>query len=131
LAAGCSILNKLFDLASPALIAMAVDVVVKQQDSIIAQLGIKDIFGQFLIVALLTVITWMLESFFECRYRVLWRNLAQNIQYNLRLNAYSYLQELELAYIEEHSTGAFMSILSDDVNQLERFVDVALTTLSK
>jgi len=82
-------------------------------------------------VALLTVITWMLESFFECRYRVLWRNLAQNIQYNLRLNAYSYLQELELAYIEEHSTGAFMSILSDDVNQLERFVDVALTTLSK
>ncbi|MEW5857475.1 MAG: ABC transporter, partial [Cyanobacteriota bacterium] len=42
----CSILNKIFDLAPPALIGAAVDVVVKQQDSLIAQFGIKDVFGQ-------------------------------------------------------------------------------------
>ncbi|WP_066381269.1 ABC transporter ATP-binding protein [Anabaena sp. CA = ATCC 33047] len=124
LATGCSILNKIFDLAPPALIGIAVDVVVKQQDSIIAQLGVKDIFGQFLIVSLLTVITWILESFFEYRYKLFWRNLAQNIQHNLRLDAYKHLQELELAYFEERSTGGLMSILSDDVNQLERFLDV-------
>jgi ATP-binding cassette, subfamily B, bacterial len=124
LATGCSVLNKIFDLAPPALIGIAVDVVVKQQDSIIAQLGVKDIFGQFLIVALLTVITWILESFFEYRYKLFWRNLAQNIQHNLRLDAYKHLQELELAYFEERSTGGLMSILSDDVNQLERFLDV-------
>jgi ATP-binding cassette subfamily B protein len=124
LATSCSVLNKLFDLAPPILIGIAVDVVVKQQDSIIAQLGIKDIFGQFLILSLLTVITWILESFFEYRYMLLWRNLAQNIQHNLRLDAYNHLQELELAYFEERSTGGLMSILSDDVNQLERFLDV-------
>jgi ATP-binding cassette subfamily B protein len=124
LAIACSILNKLFDLAPPALIGIAVDVVVKQQDSIIAQLGIKDILGQFLIVSLLTVITWLLESFFQYRYELLWRNLAQNIQHNLRLDAYQHLQELELAYFEERSTGGLMSILSDDVNQLERFLNV-------
>jgi ATP-binding cassette subfamily B protein len=124
LAAGSSILNKLFDLAPPALVGIAVDVVVKQQDSIIAQLGIKDIFGQFLILSLLTVITWILESIFEYRYKLIWRNLAQNIQHNLRLDAYNHLQELELAYFEERSTGGLMSILSDDVNQLERFLDV-------
>ncbi|BCL39429.1 ABC transporter [Nostoc sp. MS1] len=124
LATGCSILNKIFDLAPPALIGIAVDVVVKQQDSIIAQLGVKDILGQFLIVSLLTVITWILESFFEYRYKLFWRNLAQNIQHNLRLDAYKHLQELELAYFEERSTGGLMSILSDDVNQLERFLDV-------
>ncbi|MBD2502828.1 ABC transporter ATP-binding protein [Anabaena azotica] len=124
LATGCSILNKIFDLAPPALIGIAVDVVVKQQDSIIAQLGVKDIQGQFLIVSLLTVITWILESFFEYHYKLFWRNLAQNIQHNLRLDAYKHLQELELAYFEERSTGGLMSILSDDVNQLERFLDV-------
>jgi len=124
LAIACSVLNKIFDLAPPALIGIAVDVVVKQQDSIIAQWGIKDIFGQFLIVSLLTVITWILESFFEYRYKLFWRNLAQNIQHNLRLDAYRHLQELELAYFEERSTGGLMSILSDDVNQLERFLDV-------
>ncbi len=138
LATGSSILNKLFDLAPPALVGIAVDVVVKQQDSIIAQLGIKDIFRQFLILSVLTVITWILESTFEYRYKLIWRNLAQNIQHNLRLDAYNHLQELELAYFEERSTGGLMSILSDDVNQsgglmsilsddvnqLERFLDV-------
>ncbi|TVP63939.1 MAG: ABC transporter ATP-binding protein [Nodularia sp. (in: Bacteria)] len=129
LAIGCSILNKLFDLAPPALIGIAVDVVVQQQDSIIAQFGVQDIFGQFLILSLLTVITWILESFFEYRYKLLWRNLGQKIQHNLRLDAYKHLQELELAYFEERSTGGLMSILSDDVNQLERFLDVGANDL--
>lgn len=118
-----SILNKLFDLAPPGLIGVAVDVVVKQQDSIIAQLGVKDIFGQFLILSFLTVIIWILESVFEYAYARLWRNLAQKIQHDLRLDAYKHLQELELAYFEERSTGGLMSILSDDINQLERFLD--------
>lgn len=124
LASVCSILNKVFDLAPPALIGIALDVVVKKQDSIIAQVGIKDVFGQFLILALLTAVTWILESVFQYFYNLLWRKLAQNIQHNLRLDAYSHLQELELAFFEERSTGGLMSILSDDVNQLERFLDV-------
>ncbi|GAB1539855.1 ABC transporter ATP-binding protein [Scytonema sp. NUACC21] len=129
LATICSILNKLFDLAPPGLIGIAVDVVVKQQDSIIAQLGVKDIFGQFLILSFLTVIVWVLESLFEYAYARLWRNLAQNIQHDLRLDAYQHLQELELAYFEERSTGGLMSILSDDINQLERFLDVGANDL--
>jgi ATP-binding cassette subfamily B protein len=124
LAIGASILNKIFDLAPPVLIGIAVDVVVKQQDSIIARLGVKDIYGQFLILSLLTVITWILESLFEYCLKLLWRNLGQNVQHNLRLDAYKHLQELELAYFEERSTGGLMSILSDDINQLERFLDV-------
>ncbi|PPJ63479.1 ABC transporter [Cuspidothrix issatschenkoi CHARLIE-1] len=124
LAIGASILNKIFDLAPPVLIGIAVDVVVKQQDSIIARLGVKDIYGQFLILSLLTVITWILESLFEYCFKLLWRNLGQNVQHNLRLDAYKHLQELELAYFEERSTGGLMSILSDDINQLERFLDV-------
>ncbi|MBE9230922.1 ABC transporter ATP-binding protein [Cuspidothrix issatschenkoi LEGE 03284] len=124
LAIGASILNKIFDLAPPVLIGIAVDVVIKQQDSIIARLGVKDIYGQFLILSLLTVITWILESLFEYCLKLLWRNLGQNVQHKLRLDAYKHLQELELAYFEERSTGGLMSILSDDINQLERFLDV-------
>ncbi|MEA5627729.1 ABC transporter ATP-binding protein [Nostoc sp. UHCC 0251] len=123
LATTYSTLNKFFDLAPPALIGVAVDVVVKQQDSIIAQLGVRDVFQQFLIISFLTVIIWILESVFEYAYARLWRNLGQNIQHDLRLDAYKHLQELELAYFEERSTGGLMSILSDDINQLERFLD--------
>ncbi|MGB3205590.1 MAG: ABC transporter ATP-binding protein [Crinalium sp.] len=123
-AIACSVLNKIFDLAPPALIGAAVDVVVKKQDSLIAQLGVKDVFHQLVILSFLSLIIWGLESVFEYAYARLWRNLAQNIQHNLRLDAYSHLQELELAYFEERSTGGLMSILSDDINQLERFLDI-------
>lgn len=119
----CSIFNKIFDLAPPALIGAAVDVIVKQQDSLIAKWGVKDVFTQFIILSILTVIVWILESIFEYAYARLWRNLAQSIQHNLRQDAYGHLQELEISYFEERSTGALMSILSDDINQLERFLD--------
>ena len=123
LASICSFLNKLFDLAPPALIGIAVDVVVKQQDSILAQWGIKDVFWQLAIITGLSAIVWALESIFEYAYDYLWRNLAQDIEHDLRLEAYSHLQELELAYFEERSTGGLISILNDDINQLERFLD--------
>ena len=120
----CSILNKLFDLAPPAIIGAAVDVVVKQEDSIVARFGITDIFGQLLILSVLSAIIWGLESVFEYALTRLWRNLAQDVQHDIRLDAYSHVQDLDLAYFEENSTGSLLSVLNDDINQLERFLDV-------
>ncbi|MEO0852602.1 MAG: ABC transporter ATP-binding protein, partial [Cyanobacteria bacterium J06648_11] len=124
LAIGCSISNKIFDLAPPALIGAAVDVVVQQQDSLLARLGIVDIEQQLVTLALLSVVVWGLESAFEYAYSRLWRELAQQIQHDLRLEAYQHLQQMEMAYFEERSTGGLMSVLNDDINQLERFLDV-------
>jgi ATP-binding cassette, subfamily B, bacterial len=123
LAVLCSVLNKFFDLAPPVLIGLAVDSIVQQQNSWIAQFGVSNVKEQFLILAALTVLIWVLESVFEYAYARLWRNLAQKIQHNLRLDAYRHLQELELEYFEARSTGGLMAILNDDVNQLERFLD--------
>jgi ATP-binding cassette subfamily B protein len=122
-ATACSITNTILDLAPPWVVGTAVDILVKQQDSIIAQLGIKDIFWQFLLLSFITVIIWILESVSQYAYDRLWRNLAQNIQHNLRLDAYNHLQQLESAYFEESSTGGLMSILNDDINQLEDFLN--------
>lgn len=122
-AATCSVLNKIFDLAPPVLIGAAVDIVVKRQDSLIAALGITDVFQQLLALSLISAIIWGLESVFEYAYARLWRNLAQTMQHDLRLDAYQHLQNLELAYFEDRSTGELMSILNDDINQLERFLD--------
>lgn len=122
-AAACSILNKIFDLAPPVLIGAAVDIVVKRQDSLIAALGITDVFQQLVALSVISAIIWGLESVFEYAYARLWRNLAQTMQHDLRLDAYQHLQNLELAYFEDRSTGELMSILNDDINQLERFLD--------
>jgi ATP-binding cassette subfamily B protein len=123
LATLCSVLNKLFDLAPEALIGVAVDVVVRGGDSLVSRLGFPDPRDQLFVLAGITFAIWVLESLFEYLYGVLWRNLAQTIQHELRQSAYTHLQELDLAFFEERSTGGLMSVLSDDVNQLERFLD--------
>ena len=53
----------------------------------------------------------------------MWRNLAQTAQHELRMDAYNHIQNLEMQWFSEQSTGGLMSILNDDVNQLERFLD--------
>ena len=125
----CSILNKLFDLAPPAIIGAAVDVVVQKEDSIVANFGITDIFDQLVVLSILSAIVWALESVFEYAYTRLWRNLAQDVQHDIRLDAYAHVQNLELAYFEERSTGSLLSVLNDDINQLERFLDVGATEI--
>ena len=71
------------------------DVVIKKEDSLIAKWGIKDTFGQLLALTFISLIVWGLESIFQYAYQRLWRNLAQNIQHDLRIKTYSHLQDLE------------------------------------
>ncbi len=122
-AIACSVLNKFFDLAPPLLIGWAVDILIEKENSFLGKLGITDVGGQLFILSLVSAVIWGLESLFEYAYARLWRNVAQSMQNDLRIDAYSHLQEMELAYFEERSTGGLMSILSDDINQLERFLD--------
>lgn len=119
-----SFLNKLFDLAPPILIGMAVDIVVKGEDSLLGSWGISSTMTQLSVVAFLTLIIWGAESLFEYLFQIDWRNLAQEVQHRLRMDAYRHVQDLEVAYFEDKSTGSLISVLNDDVNQLERFLDV-------
>ncbi len=118
-----SVLNKLFDLAPPLLIGAAVDVVVQREESFLAGYGIVDVDSQILWLAIGTLVIWGLESVFEYAFALAWRGLAQTLQHELRMEAYDHVQHLELAYFEDRSTGGLMTILGDDINQLERFLD--------
>ena len=122
-AALCSVLNKLFDLAPPVLIALAVNVVVQQDTSWLASWGVTSIPGQLGVLAGLSFVIWSAESLFEYLYALLWRNLAQTVQHELRLEAYAHLQRLEMGFFESSSSGRLLAILNDDINQLERFLD--------
>jgi len=118
-----SILNKLFDLAPPILIGAAVDVVVQGEESFISGFGVTNPFNQLLWLAGVTVFVWVFESIFQYLFEVYWRDLAQYTQDSLRKDTYQNLQQQELAYFEDQSTGELNTILNDDINQLERFLD--------
>jgi ATP-binding cassette, subfamily B, bacterial len=122
-AAGCTIVNTLMDLAPPALMGAAIDVLLKQQNSFLSRFGIQSVVHQFFLLAFITVLIWGLESLSNYGYDLLWRNLAQDMQHDLRLDAYTHLQELEATYFEEQTTGGLIAILSDDINQLEHFLN--------
>ncbi|MEN8042065.1 MAG: ABC transporter transmembrane domain-containing protein, partial [Actinomycetota bacterium] len=124
LAAVWSFLNKAVDLAPPFLIGLAVDVVANQGDSILAGWGVADPKTQIVVIAVITFIIWALESLFEYLLGIEWRNLAQTIQHELRVDTYEHLQELDVSYFEDRPTGDLMAVLNDDVNQLERFLDI-------
>lgn len=122
-ATSCSVVNKLFDIAPEILIGIAIDVVVNQENSFVAQLGFVSPTQQITVLAVLTLLIWVGESIFEYLYLILWRNLAQRLQSDLRIDTYSHVQSLDLAFFEERSSGDLIAIMNDDVNQLERFLD--------
>lgn len=126
-----SILNKGFDILPEVLIGAAVDVVVRGEESFLARellagLGIRDTWSQLLTLGALNVFIWGGESLFEYLYHVWWRNLAQDLQHELRLDVYRHTQQLEMSYFESAKTGNLMSILNDDINQMERFLNGGL-----
>ncbi|QBC42710.1 ABC transporter ATP-binding protein [Iodobacter fluviatilis] len=118
-----SIINKFFDILPEVLIGVAVDVVVNREASFLAKLGVSDSFHQLLYLGVITALVWGGESLFEYLYQIRWRNLAQNLQHDLRLDAYRHVQKLPLSYFENKSTGKLMAILNDDINQMERFLN--------
>jgi len=118
-----SVLNKLFDVLPEVLIGVAVDVVVSRKASFVARFGVSEPHRQLLLLAVITVFVWVFESTFEYMYAVRWRNLAQNLQHDLRMESYAHVQRLELSWFERTRTGTLMSILNDDINQMERFLN--------
>ncbi|MEY4550128.1 MAG: hypothetical protein RL685_6323 [Pseudomonadota bacterium] len=118
-----SALNKLFDVLPEVLIGIAVDVVVNRKASFVARFGIEAPERQLIFLAVLTAGIWVFESLFEYLYAVRWRNLAQDLQHDLRMEAYAHVQRLELGWFEDRRTGNLMSILNDDINQMERFLN--------
>jgi len=120
-----SLVKKFFDIAPELLIGVAVDVVVNKGDSLVGRIfETDDRFHQLSILAVITAIIWICESISDYVSHLLWRNLAQTIEHETRMDVYGHVQSLEMSYFEDHTSGGLMAVLGDDVNQLERFLDL-------
>lgn len=125
-----SVLNKLFDIAPELLIGVAIDVVVRTEDSFVSRLlGVEDREQQLLVLAGITIVAWVLESSSQYVSERLWRGLSQDLQHDLRLDAYRRVQDLDMAWFEDRESGRLLTVLNDDVNQLERFLDVGASKI--
>ncbi len=112
------------DVVPEVLIGAVIDVIVRGQDSFMgATFGITDKWQQIVVLGILNAFAWVFESIFGYLSALAWRNLSQSIEHDIRTNLYSHVQTLEVAWFEDTSSGGLLSIINDDINQLERFLD--------
>ncbi|MFC7490762.1 MULTISPECIES: ABC transporter ATP-binding protein [unclassified Knoellia] len=120
-----STINKVADVVPELLIGAAVDVVVRGTDSYVGTLlGVESRYAQLGWLAAINVVVWVIESLSQYVADVLWRGLAQGIEHDLRVEAYDHAQHLDMSWHEGRASGTTLATLNDDVNQLERFLDV-------
>ncbi|QIK76776.1 ABC transporter ATP-binding protein [Nocardioides piscis] len=124
-AVAASTVNKVADVVPELLIGAAVDVVVRGQDSFVGQaLGVDSRYAQLAWLAAINAVVWLIESLSQYVADVLWRGLAQGVEHDLRVEAYDHVQHLDLGWHEGRAAGSTLATLNDDVNQLERFLDI-------
>jgi len=117
----CSIANKVFDIIPELLIGVAVDIAASQKNSFLAHIGIMNPKMQLIVLGIITIVLYCCESFFELFHSFFWKDIGQEIQHSVRLNAYRHLQRLKMSFLEEKSSGSLLTILVDDINLLEQF----------
>ena len=54
---------------------------------------------------------------------------AQNIQHSVRTDTYDTMQRLNMGFFADKQTGELLSVLSNDVNQLEQFLNEGLNSV--
>ena len=129
-ACGASVTNKILDLMPPLLVGWVIDSLRGAPPGWISRLaGTRDPWSMAVVLAGLSVAIFFFESLFEWLYQRAFRNLAQTVQHDLRMDAYNRIQSREIAFFEEHRLGEILSMLNDDVNQLERFLNTGFNEM--
>jgi ATP-binding cassette subfamily B protein len=130
-----SIFARLLDLAPPVLLGFALDAVFREDknfqdiwfvpDSVIP----ADPQGQLLLTVVLIGGAFMFGSMFHWVRNWGFNSFAQNIQHDVRTDTYDKMQRLNMDFFADKQTGEMMSILSNDVNRLERFLNDGMNSM--
>jgi len=134
-----SILARVLDLLPPIFLAVAVDAIFRDDSTYAEALPFggslvepyipEEAIDQFwFTIGLLTAIFVLAAAFHWVRN---WgfNYFAQHIQHDARTDTYDRMQELNMDFFADKQTGEMMSILSNDVNRLERFLNDGMNSL--
>lgn len=77
-------------------------------------------------LALIASVAYVIQALAQFTSRYLFQATAQEIQNDLRSEAYDHMQRLSLTFFDDHQTGGMMAILNSDVNRLENFFNTEI-----
>ena len=83
---------------------------------------------QLLLVVALLAASYVLEAGLSWVNSWSWNRFAQQFQHAVRVDTYDAVQHRGMRFFDDKQTGEVMSILNNDVNQLEEFLTNSLNT---
>ena len=130
---GSSVTTRLARLVPPIIVGAAIDRVINQSadPGLLADIGLVTAapamttaarLGLLRRLAVIALVAYLIRSITRFTDRYLLESTAQKIQRDLRNDTYDHMQRLSLDFFATHQTGAMMSILNNDINQLETFL---------
>ena len=133
-----SVIARILDLLPPLILGIAIDAVIVREVSYVQAVGELLWFlprtalgsvipatraGQFWLSIGLIGVGFFGGAAFHWSRNWGWNSFAQNIQHSIRTDTYDKMQRLNMDFFADKQTGEMMSILSNDVNRLERFLN--------
>jgi ATP-binding cassette subfamily B protein len=85
--------------------------------------------GQFHILVSLIVAAFMVEAVLNYLRGYGLNAFAQHVQHDVRVDTYDAMQKLEMDFFHDNSSGELMSVLNNDVNRLEQFLNTELNQI--
>jgi len=131
-----SIFARVLDLLPPLLLAVAIDAVFRGEAAfslwLVPQswLPATDT-GQLWLTGGIIAATFGLAAVFHYTRNWGWNRFAQGVQHDLRTDTYDKMQRLNMDYFADKQTGELMSVLSNDVNRLEKFLNDGMNSVSR
>lgn len=121
-----STINKIFDLMPPIMTGWLVDVLANTPP---AWMPGETSWNQVVMIVLIIAGVFSAESFFEWLFQKSFFKLAQDVQHDLRMDSYRHVQERSLPFFEKNRIGNLLTLLNDDINQLERFLNTGFNEI--
>ncbi|WP_160134471.1 ABC transporter ATP-binding protein [Halococcus salsus] len=131
-----SLVARMLDLLPPLLLGIGIDAVFRGNRAFtldpipIAQSSLPTTrTGQFWLLVGLICVSFFGGAIFHYGRNWGWNAFSQNIQHSVRTDTYDKMQRLNMDFFADKQTGEMMSILSNDVNRLEQFLNGGLNSL--
>ncbi|WP_436929056.1 ABC transporter ATP-binding protein [Halosimplex halobium] len=122
-----SVAARILDLLPPLLLAVAIDSIFGEQQYslwLVPQSWLPESqIGQIWLTVGIIAAAFLIGAGFHWTRNWGWNSFAQNIQHDVRTDTYDKMQRLNMDFFADKQTGELMSILSNDVNRLERFLN--------
>ena len=131
-----SVFSRILDLLPPLLLAVAIDSIFRGEMAFSLWLVPQEWLptsasAQLWLTAGIVAASFGIGAIFHYTRNWGWNRFAQRVQHDVRTDTYDKMQRLNMDFFADKQTGELMSVLSNDVNRLERFLNDGINSASR